>query len=176
VFGVWRLCGSIVVGMSMVGAGDSGHLIVRFCAGLHVALDGVLGVPAWSMTAGEQRRVLVELARAEARVSEVRLRVLAAADRGDVGAESGAASTAAWVAHATRQVRSVADAQVRFARLLDGGFGLTREALAAGRVDGGQARVIVAAVQRLPSWVGSGVRGLAEQHLLELAGCMMRRR
>lgn len=40
------------------------------------------------MTAVEQRTALVDLARAEARIGELRLRVLAAADCNDIAADS----------------------------------------------------------------------------------------
>lgn len=72
------------------------HPLVRFGARLHQVLDGSAEVPAWSMTTAEQRTLLVDLARAEARLAGLRLRVLVAADYSDVAAESAAASTAAW--------------------------------------------------------------------------------
>jgi hypothetical protein len=58
---------------------------------------------------------------------------------------------------------------VRLARQLAGGFTVTREALAAGRIEVGQARVIVAAVAALPDPVGAEVRRQAEEHLVALA-------
>lgn len=146
------------------------HPIARFSAGLHRGLDVLAGSPAWSMTPDEQRAALVELARAEARITELRLRVLAAADRADVGAESAATSAAAWVAHRTRQVRSAAHADLRLAGHLDAEFVATREALAAGRVDVAQARVVVQAVTLLPDSVGARDRERAQAHLLQLAG------
>jgi hypothetical protein len=157
--------------MSTTGMESSGHVIAQFSGRLHQVLDGLGDAPAWSMTPAEQRTALVELSRAEARIAELRLRVLAAADRADVAAESGASSTAAWLAHATRRVRSVARAEVRLAQQLDEGFAVTRDALADGRLDLGQARVIVRAVNGLPDSVDAGVRGLAEKHLVALAGC-----
>jgi hypothetical protein len=149
---------------------SSGHLISRFSSRLHAVLDGLLEVPAWSMTAEEQRRALVELARAEARIAGLRLRVLAAADGADVAAESAATSTAAWVAHETRQVRASAHADLRLAKHLDGSCAATREALAGGRLDREQAEVIVRAVDRLPKSVGAADRERAEKHLVDLAG------
>lgn len=152
------------------GLESQAHPIARFSARLHHGLDGLAASPAWSMTADEQRSALVELARAEARITELRLRVLAAADHADVAAESAATSTAAWVAHRTRQVRSAAHNDLRLAERLDAGFAATREALAAGHVDVAQARVVVQAVSRLPECVDGHERERAEQHLLRLAG------
>ena len=71
------------------------HAVVRFVGSLHGALDRLAQAPAWSMTPVEQREALVELARAEARVAELRLRVFVEADRSQVGADTGATSTPA---------------------------------------------------------------------------------
>jgi hypothetical protein len=57
-----------------------GHPLCRFANRLHQALDGLVDAPVWSMTVAEQRVVLVALSVAEARLSELRLQVLAAAD------------------------------------------------------------------------------------------------
>src|SRR5919107_3104938 len=146
------------------------HPIAGFTRRLHVVLDTLAEAPSWSMTTGEQRYALTELAHAEARISELRFRVLVAADRSDLAAESAASSTAAWLAHATRQTRSSAHADVLLAQALDGGFAATRDALADGLVDVAQARVIIRAVQQLPDTVDGHDRGRAEKHLITLAG------
>ncbi len=122
------------------------------------------------MTADEQRSTLVALARAQSRLAELRLRVLAAADRNDVAAASAATSTGAWVAHHTRQTRSSAHADVRLALSLDTDHPVTRDALRSGAVDEAQARVIVAAVEQLPATVETHDRERAEKHLVHLAG------
>ncbi len=119
---------------------DPGHAIARFSTRLHQVLDTLTPAPAWSMTPAEQRAVLVDLARAEARLAGLRLRVLAAADRNDIAADSAATSTGAWLAQHTRQTRGAAHAQVTLALALDTGFTVTREALAAGLIDVDQAR------------------------------------
>jgi len=77
--------------------------ISRFAERLHAVLDGLGDVPAWSMTADEQRAALVRLAQAEARVTALRLRVLGAGDANDIGKVDASPSTGAWVAHSTRQ-------------------------------------------------------------------------
>src|SRR3954451_15574373 len=108
------------------------HPIVWFGARVHEVLDGLADCAAWSMTAEEQRAALLALSRAEARISELRLRVLAAADRNDIAASTAATSTAAWLAFHTRANRSNAHADLRLARALDTAFPQTRAALAAG--------------------------------------------
>jgi hypothetical protein len=124
------------------------------------------------MSADEQAAVVVALARARAGLDELALRVLAAADRNDVGATTGASSTTAWLAHATVRPAGAAHADVQLATALDGPFGATRAALAGGAIDVDQARVIVRAVETLPAEVVDAEPGLfrrAEAHLLELA-------
>jgi hypothetical protein len=76
------------------------HPIVDFTARLHARLDGLATVPAWSLSPDETRGVLVDLARGQARLEALRLRVLAAGDRADIAAASAATSTGAWLAHA----------------------------------------------------------------------------
>src|SRR5919107_4280946 len=146
------------------------HPIAGFTRRLHAVLDTLADAPAWSMTGEEQRYALTELARAEARISELRFRVLAAADTSDVAADTAATSTGAWLAHATLQTRSAAHADVVLAQALDGEFAATRDALAGGLVDVPQARVIIRAVQALPDTVDAFDRGRAEKHLITLAG------
>jgi hypothetical protein len=151
------------------------HPIAGFAARLHQALDELAETAAWSMTPAEQQEALVELARGQARMEELRLRVLAAADHSDIAAESAATSTGAWVAYATRQPRGQAHRDVTVALALDEELGATRDALADGAVDGDQARVIVAAVQALSRQAPEAVAAdpsipqRAEKHLIELA-------
>lgn len=155
---------------SRTSAESRAHPIARFSSRLHEVLDGLAPTPAWSMSTEEQRQTLVEIARAEARLGELRLRVLAAADRSDVAAVSAATSTGAWVAQRTQVTRSQSQADVRLARALEDGFAATREALACGRVNVDQARVIVAAVEALPEAAGAGLREMAEKQLVHDAG------
>ena len=75
--------------------------MVRFTASLSGALDRLADTPMWSMTPEEERVALVELRMQRARLDELELRLLVQADRDGVGAESGAVSTPAWLAHAT---------------------------------------------------------------------------
>ena len=145
------------------------HPLAAFGARAHQVLDGLADAPAWSMTAEEQRTALLDLARLQARVAELRLRVLVAADRNDVAADSGDTSTVAWLAHRTRQDRSRAHADLRLAQALDSTCGATRDALAAGSLDLEQARTVVRAIDALPGEVGAGDRYRAERHLVDLA-------
>jgi hypothetical protein len=146
------------------------HPVVRFAARVHVVLDDLRETPAWSMTPGEQRAALVDLARAEARIAALRLRVLAAADTADVAAASAATSTSAWLAQATRRTRGAAHADVLLSRSLEDAHIATRDALADGLLAEDQARAVVRAVDALPESVEPADRARAEKHLLHLAG------
>lgn len=136
---------------------------------LKETLAAVAEAPLWSLTVEEHQAALVNLAGIEVQLAALRMRVLASADRNQVGRDQAASSTAAWLAHATRQVVAGAHAHVRFARALDGDFTKTRQALAQCRVNLEQARVIVKAVADLPDRVCAFDRRRAEAHLLELA-------
>ena len=63
------------------------HLVLAFVAGMHAALDRVADSPGWSMAVSDQQGTVVSLARAEARLAELRPRVLVAADRNEAGAD-----------------------------------------------------------------------------------------
>ncbi len=145
---------------------------MRFTGSLSSALDRLEQTPAWSMTPSEQRQALVELRRQHARLRELELRVLCAADRNQVGADSGATSTAAWVAHETKSTRQACFRDLHLAQALDEQFDATRQALAAGDVDVKKAAIIVTAVRRLTEEydeLPAGTYAKAEAHLLDLA-------
>ena len=71
------------------------------------------------MTPDQQREALEQLARAEAQVEALRLRVLAEAERSGAGAERAAASVADWVAIETRQTRISARSDLKLATSLE---------------------------------------------------------
>ena len=132
-----------------IGQPPAGHAVLRFTASLSDALDRLAEVPTWSMTPAEQREALVELRRQQSRLKELELRVLVQADRDDVGADSGAVSTPAWLAHATRTSTASCHRDLHLAAKLDGRFGQTRAALAAGVIDVEKAGIVTDAVERL---------------------------
>jgi hypothetical protein len=145
------------------------HVVSRFTGAVLDAFDRLGDAPAWSMSAGELRQTLVELERLRSRLDELRLRVLAAGDTAGIGADSGASSTAAWLAHATHRDRTRVSADVRLAAALDARFETTRRALAAGDLSVPHARVIVAVVDDLPADLDPTWRDLAEAHLVAQA-------
>ncbi|MGN6131120.1 MAG: hypothetical protein ACTHOK_12345, partial [Nocardioidaceae bacterium] len=105
-------------------------------------MDDLASTPAWGMAPTEQGEALLTLTRALNRLAEVRLRVLTASDRNEVGTETGATSTAAWLAHETATTTASVLADVHLAQALDTDFEATRAALAVGVIDVAKARVI----------------------------------
>ena len=155
-----------------VGHPPAGHPVVRFTASLSGALDRLTQVPTWSMTRAEQREALVALRRQQSRLKELELRVLVQADRDDVGAESGAVSTPAWLAHATRSASTTCHRDLHLAAKLDDRFAATRTALAAGDIDVEKAGIVTGAVEALSKEhdeLPPGTEQRAEAHLLEQA-------
>ncbi len=144
------------------------HPVTWFAARVHEVLDEVTIVSTAGLSGQAAGRAAVELARAEARLAGLRLRLLDKADRADVG-EQTAATTAAWWAQAATVDRSRARRDVRLAGWLTGELHRTDLALTAGGVSAAQAEVIVDAVRALPPDIGPGGREKAEQHLLEAA-------
>jgi hypothetical protein len=134
------------------------------------AVDRIAGSPAWAMSSAEQAETLVELTRLQARVTQLTWRVLAAAERDEIGADT-AMSTAGWLARSTRQTRVRANAAVRGGLLLDeAGYTPTREAFAAGELTEDQVWVILRALEDLPAdEVTSADRERAQRHLIGLA-------
>ncbi len=146
------------------------HPLLRLVGALDRDLDEAAGANAWSLSDAELREALPGLTRALSRLSETQARLLAEADRRDLGNEGGYHDAAGWFAVATRTTRPVAKGLVRLARSLDdGGHEPTRVALASGRVLPEQARVIVEAVKALPDDLPAGLAADAETHLIALA-------
>jgi hypothetical protein len=146
--------------------------MLRFADSMHRALDALADSPAWAMSPDEQAEALLSLSRATARLTELRMRVLVAADRNEVGSQDGATSTPAWLAHRTSTTRQRQFRDLHLGQALDDRFEATRRALAAGDIDAEKAAVITQAVAALESDYDDIPRGTherAEAHLLELA-------
>ncbi|MEJ7832768.1 MAG: DUF222 domain-containing protein [Nocardioides sp.] len=155
---------------STVDTTDRGHPISAAVARMRTEIGGVAEQPAWSLGAEETRATVVELTRLAAQVAELELRVVAHAEQIKVGEESGATSTANWLAHQTRLTRREAHARVRLAHSL-GAHDAVRADLANGVVLPEQAQVITEALDALPGdLVVAATVELAEKTLLTYAG------
>lgn len=144
------------------------HPVSWFARRMHEVLDEVTMTSTSGLTAQEAGDAAVQVARAEARLAALRLRLLDEAHRGEVG-EAIASTTEGWWAQAATTDRPRARREVRLAGWLTGKFRRTDDALAAGSVSAAQGEVIVDAVRALPPGVGPEGRAKAEQHLLEQA-------
>ena len=111
---------------------------------------------------------LVEIAAAEARLGELKHRVLAHASSVRVEEATGAATTATWLARATRTTVRSSRRAVHLATALET-YARLREGYAAGAVNTEQAEVIARALDALPTDIPNTVKAAAEQRLVELA-------
>jgi hypothetical protein len=150
----------------------TGHPVLRFAHQLTTRLEQLASRPVWSMSQDEQRDALRELARAEAQLAALKLRVLGEAERSGAGQERAAASAADWAAIETRQTRVSARSDLKLAQALEGHLVLGA-ALDGGDVNVAQARVIITALDRLPTTgdfaVDPDQRQAAEAHLVAFA-------
>ena len=145
------------------------HPIVGFTRALAAALDRVLVHEPAFLSRQDKKAVLLQLARQRARLDALELSVLAAADRDDVGSETGATSTGAWVSHVTLTDRAEAAAKVRLARALDQHRAATRDGLAAGDYSMAHAAVISRAIADLPGDLDAHLVAQAEKTMVEEA-------
>ena len=93
------------------------HPVLRCADALESALKDVADVDPGFMTTGDKRAAVVRLAKVEAELKELQLRVRASAD--DVAVDEGARDMTAWVAHHARQDRGLARREQRLAEALD---------------------------------------------------------
>lgn len=151
--------------------GERTNAVHAFSGRALEVLSGLADSPAWAMTPAEQAEALVELSELGSRLTELRWRVMAAADRNEVGAQDGSTSTAAWLARQTRETRARCNGDLRGALLLDQErYAPTRSALAVGRLCESQVWVILRAIEDLPAdEVTEEQRQTAQEHLIELA-------
>ena len=126
------------------------HPITAFSTRLHQVLDEVLTASAAGLSGESAGDTAVLLAKAEARISALRLRLLDQAHREDTCTGQQAVSEGWWASAASVEHRR-SRKDFRLARDLTGDFHRTETALAAGEVTQTQAEVIVDAVRALPA-------------------------
>jgi len=144
----------------------SGHPISAAVTQMRQTATGVAEQAMWSLDAATTRAALLEVNRLQAQVAELEARLLTHADEVEAGVETGATSTATWLAHATRQTRPTAHRKTHLAKAM-AAHDATREALGRGDLHVEQASVIAHAVDQLPD--DPMVRELCEKHLIALA-------
>lgn len=139
------------------------HPVLDAVAALDEALKAVADVNPTFMPTADKAEALRAIARTDARLAELRMRILADAD--DVAEQEGAADAAEWVATRTHQRRQDARADLSLAIALDRRPVLAA-ALRAGETTVGQARVIARALDALPADVPAETVDRAEEVLV----------
>jgi len=141
------------------------HPVLACVESVEASLKAVADVSPTFMTTPDKRAALLGLARVEAQLVALRLRVMAAAD--DLAEAEGARDIAALVTHHTRGDEGTGRRELRLAESLDRRWALVGDALGAGEVNLAQAFVIVRALEVLPAdEVGVEVLARAEAHLV----------
>ena len=153
--------------------GPGGHPVQACIDSVERALGEVGDGCCWGLSDAELADLVTRAHKADSAMAALRMRLVAEANRRDLGATAGtgvaAMSTAAWLAAHQRVTRGAAGRQVRLATDLDTGYEQVRAALAAGRANVEQAQIIVTALGRLPRGLGDKDRARAETYLVEQA-------
>ncbi len=141
------------------------HPVVTAADEVNATLDGVAGVPVWSMDAGTTRAVLDRFEVAEAKLRAMKSRLLVHAEQVEA---FDTLSVPQGLAHQHRLTRREAHRQARVAQGLEM-HPLTAAAMRAGAVRVEQAEAILSGLATLPADLDPDVRVRAEEHLIELA-------
>ncbi|WP_181407497.1 HNH endonuclease signature motif containing protein [Nocardioides sambongensis] len=118
------------------------------------------------LSLAEKEAALRDLAALESEAAALRLRVTAAA--GDLAEDTACRDVAAWQASRLNADLRRARADQRLAHSLDADHPAVAEALAGGRANLDQARVVVEALDALPDWIEQDTRRQAELNLVRL--------
>ena len=118
------------------------HPVLTAIAASHAAFDEIAGVIPAYMSVAEKKAAMVETAKLRARLDALELQLLAASSV-DVADETGARSTATWLADETREGHGTVRNRAVLARALDERYRQVADALAAGVVNTPQTRAIV---------------------------------
>ena len=141
------------------------HPVMACVETLETGLDDVAGVDVAFMRPEERQAALLRVARLEARMSSLKLRLMAASD--DVARDQGARDAAALVTHHTRTDAGTNRRELAVAEALDRRWGRVAEALGSGEVNLAQAVVITRALDDLPrERIEPAVLAKAEAHLV----------
>lgn len=149
-------------------AGGPLHPILAAVAAVDESITSVAEVNPTFMSPDQKATALIELARQEARLAELKLRVLAVAD--DLADQSGARDVAAWVADKCRVDPGPARVEARLANSLDRSHLLHSHAVRDGAASIAQAQVITHVLDDLPGDLDPDTLALAEKAMVRYAG------
>jgi len=133
------------------------------------SVDAAAAVPMGSVGRQELPGLVTGLAVLEAKVTALKLTVLAEADARRIADDDASTGTDAWAAKLTGSTRGVMAGGIWLANLLEDRYDATREAFAAGGINEAQVRVIVRAAEDLPAGVTDAQRTEAEAALVAKA-------
>ncbi|SDS14231.1 HNH endonuclease signature motif containing protein [Actinopolymorpha singaporensis] len=149
------------------GGTDAEQRLEAALAEVATILADALAAPMLSLRPEKLGR-LFDLHRAdEAKMSALKLAMVARAEACDVAKTTGAPTTAGWLRTAQRMSKNDASAAVALARDLDRTVTLTARALARGEVSFRHAQVIAAAIKDLPTWISLEQRVQGEEYLID---------
>jgi hypothetical protein len=94
---------------------DSRHPVVEAVVDLRSVLSDLSSRPVWGLSTADTEAALVGAQSLATQVAQLQLRLLAHAERVDVGGSVGATSPANWLAHQTRTTRAAAHRAKRLA-------------------------------------------------------------
>lgn len=140
------------------------HPVLEAISAMGAALTSVADTNPAFMATSDKAAALRALARVEARVCELRLRIMA--DAGDVAETTAAHDIASWVTDQTRTRFEEARADQALAGALDRRYPTLALALREGDANLAQARVIARALDALPADVPPDLHALAEETLV----------
>ena len=143
------------------------HPVLSAYAAIDAAFDEISAVDPTYMTVEQRKAALTCSAKARARAEAWELRLLAASD--DIAQDTGARSTAAWVADQTRDAHGAVRRRASLAASLDQRWARVADSLESGSLNLAQARVIAEALDALPRDLDGDLLAKAEGHLVEKA-------
>jgi hypothetical protein len=143
------------------------HPVLQACEVMEQALGSVAQVNPTFMRTCAKSEALTRVARLEAQLAELRLRILAEA--GDLAAETASRDAGVWFAHETRTGHPAAKADLDLAGDLERRWTAVAAGMRTGQVNLDQARVIARALSGLAPHVDGAVLAEAETHLVERA-------
>jgi hypothetical protein len=130
-------------------------------------VSGVAEAPVWALTDAEVSEAVAAIQQAMGGLEAMQSQLVRLAEEREIPRSTGAASTTAWLAGATRTSKAAAARSVKTARTCDEGVVLA--AWSAGIINREQVQVIVDAVAKLPAWFGETERHDAAASLVEHA-------
>lgn len=144
------------------------HPILGAVAIAQDALTAVRDAQPVFLTPAEKETAVAQIARAEAMLAELKLRVVAVTD--DAASDAGARDNGAWWASVTRADFPIGRTNARLAEALDRRWTAVAAGMTDGLVSADQARVVVEVLDDLPDHLEPELLARAETEMVSLCG------